>query len=92
MAWEYLVSFFHYRNRVKRKEICNRFFDFFGRKLHRNGGIVINNIFCTVFAMVCGLKTQSSFCAVLWVVPAAFELGVDRKITQHSRTIQGGVS
>lgn len=46
----------------------------------------------TFSAMVCGLQIHSSLSAVSWVVPTAFALGVDRKITQRGRTIQGGVS
>ena len=81
-----------YRNRVKRTETYARFFGIFKRKLHRNGGLVINNIFCTMLAVVCGLTIHSSFSAVLWVVLSAPELGADRKITQHSRKTQGVVS
>lgn len=69
-----------------------RLFESFRRNLPRNVGIVINNLFCAVLATVCGPEDHSSFSAVLGVVQAAFELGVDRKITQHSRAVRGGVS
>jgi hypothetical protein len=77
---------------MKRKEMYVAFVDLFIRKLHRNGDISVNNIFCTILAMMCGLRIHSSFSAVLWVVPTAFELGVDRKTTQPNRTIQREVS
>ena len=61
-----------YRNRAKRKETYAKFFGILKRKLHSSGGLVINNIFCAVRAVV-------------WVVLTAPELAVDRKITRRSR-------
>lgn len=90
-AWDCLFPFLRYRNRVKRKEKYTRLCDPFRRQCHRNGGVV-TNIFCTVFARMCGLETHHHVSVVLWGVPTAFELGVDSKIAQHSRALQGKVS
>lgn len=81
-AWKYLCSLLLYRNRVKIKEMYTRFAKLF-RGLHRHGGIVINNIFCAVLVMMCGLRIHSSFKVMLWEVPNIFDLGVDRKITAY---------
>lgn len=73
---------------MKRKEIYTGFLN----SLEENSIEMKGLLLITFSAMVCGHQIHSSLSAVLWVVPTAFELGVDRNITQHSRTIQGGVS
>lgn len=79
-------------SRTKRREIHARFCG--PPPLEENSTEMEMPLLIThsALSLQCRVGWRLAAASALWVVPAASELGVDRKITPHSRTVRGGVA
>lgn len=71
---------------TEQREICTRFCDLVGKTLCKRAALLLVTPATLSALWRVGWRFSELQCGP-WVVPTAFELGVDRKVTQHSRSL-----